>query len=132
MEDICRIMFKKQDNTDRLLTFLRSFSNDEKEVEYMVYEIVTEYLFTNNIQQVMEQIKKKELFWNHPNFYTIKKDFQEEDDFIQNPPLVEEGVIECTKCHSKRTFSFSKQTRRADESATVFIRCSNCNYMYKI
>ena len=107
-------------------------TTDQEELEYLLYEIVAEYLYTDNLRQVMDQVQKKELGWNHPNFRQICQDFQEEDDFIQNPPVVEEGVMECTKCGSKRTFSFSKQTRRSDESATVFIRCSNCNYTYKI
>lgn len=132
MDELCSTLFKKKENTDRLIKFLKSFAKDDEDVGYLLYEIAVEYLFTDNLNQVMEQVQKKELGWNHPNFHQIDNDFREEDDFIQNPPAVEEGVMECTKCHSKRTFSFSKQTRRSDESATVFIRCSNCNHTYKI
>lgn len=132
MDELCSLIFKKRNNSDRLVEFIRSIAKDEEETIYLLYEIVVEYLFTDNLHQVMEQVQKKEIGWSHPNFHQICQDFHEEDDFIQNPPLVEEGVMECSKCHSKRTFSFSKQTRRSDESATVFIRCSNCNYTYKI
>lgn len=132
MEDISSFLFVKQENRERLIKFLKTMTNDERMLKYLLYEIAVEYLFTDNLNQVMEQVQKKEIGWNHPNFNQIKQEFQEEDDFIQNPPAVEEGVMECKKCHSKRTFSFSKQTRRSDESATVFIRCSNCNYTYKI
>lgn len=132
MEELLCLMFRKQQNKDRLVKFLETRTNNQEELEYILYEIVVEYLYTDNLHQVMEQVRKNELGWNHPNFNQIRQDFQEEDDFIQNPPTVEEGVMECSKCHSKRTFSYSKQTRRSDESATVFIRCSNCNYTYKI
>lgn len=132
MDELCSLLFKKKENSNRLIMFLQTITKDQQELEYLLYEIVVEYLFTDNLKQVMEQAQKKEFVWNHPNFNKIQQEFQEEDDFIQNPPVVEEGVMECTKCHSKRTFSFSKQTRRSDESATVFIRCSNCNYTYKI
>lgn len=132
MEELCSLMFRKKDNAERLVKFLRSITKNEEELHYLMYEIVVEYLFTDNLNQIMDQVQKKEFSWNHPNFDQIRREFQEEDDFIQNPPVVEEGVMECTKCHSKRTFSFSKQTRRSDESATVFIRCSNCSYTYKI
>lgn len=132
MDGLCSILFKKQTNADRLIRFLRSMTQDDQEQRYLLYEIVVEYLFTDNLNQIMEQVQKKEIGWYHPNFRQIQQEFQEEDDFIQNPPVVEEGVLECTKCHSKRTFSFSKQTRRSDESATVFVRCSNCSYTYKI
>lgn len=131
MEELCCLLFKKKQNSERLVEFLKTNYSPE-EVEYLLYEIVVEYLYTDNLHQVMEQVQKKEIGWNHPNFSQIRQDLQEEDDFIQNPPVVEEGVMECSKCHSKRTFSFSKQTRRSDESATVFVRCSNCNYTYKI
>jgi DNA-directed RNA polymerase subunit M/transcription elongation factor TFIIS len=132
MEELCLLLFRKKENTDRLIKFLKTLTQDEQELQYLLYEIVVEYLFTDNLNQIMEQVQKKEVGWDHPNFLQIRQEFQEEDDFIQNPPAVEEGVMECTKCHSKRTFSFSKQTRRSDESATVFIRCSNCSYTYKI
>ena len=49
----------------------------------------------------------------------------EQNDFIENPFEVEEGVIEC-KCGSKRVFSYSKQTRGADEPMTTFAQCMSC------
>ena len=132
MDDMCAILFRKEENARRLVRFLRTIAKDEEELEYLLYEVVVEYLYTDNLKAVVEQVQKKELGWGHPGFDQIRQGFQEEDDFIQNPPVVEEGVMECTKCHSKRTFSFSKQTRRSDESATVFVRCSNCNHTYKL
>lgn len=132
MEKTASIIFHKKENRERFLKFIHQICSNKSEAQYLVYEIATEFLYTNNIQHIVEQVRKKNIYWNHPNFDTIRHEFQEEDDFLENPPQVEEGVIECTKCHSKRTFSFSKQTRRSDESATVFIRCSNCDYMYKI
>lgn len=130
-KQLLNILFKKEDNTERLYQFLKK-KYPEEELPSLIYEISCEYLFCNNQSQVVEQVKKKEIGWNHPNFQTIADDFQEQDDFLEKPPQVEEGVMECKRCGSKRTFSFSKQTRRSDESATVFIRCSNCAYMYRI
>ena len=132
MNDLCSILFRKEANANRLLRFLHAIARDEDELRYLLYEVVVEFLYTDNLRSVVEQVQKKEVGWNHPNFNQIRQEFQEEDDFIQNPPAVEEGVMECAKCHSKRTFSFSKQTRRSDESATVFVRCSNCNHTYKL
>lgn len=125
------ILFQKKENAQRLSKFLENHFPKEQ-IPYLLYEITTEYLFRNNLSQVMDQVKKKEIGWDHPNLAGIAGDFQEQDDFLENPPQVEEGVMECKKCGSRRTFSFSKQTRRSDESATVFIRCSNCAFMYKI
>ncbi len=129
--ELLSVLFRKKENADRLYKFLEKHYPKE-ELPYLIYEITTEFLFCNDIHQVMERVKKKEIGWSHPNFESISYDFQEQDDFLEKPPQVEEGVMECKKCGSRRTFSFSKQTRRSDESATVFIRCSNCSYMYRI
>lgn len=130
-KDIGRIVFKKKDNLNRWLEYMREKYADEEERKYIMFEVATEYLFQNNMKQVVDQLKKDEVGWGHTSFESINQDFQEQDDFLENPPKVDEGVLECKRCHSKRTFSFSKQTRRSDESATVFIRCSNCDYMYR-
>jgi DNA-directed RNA polymerase subunit M/transcription elongation factor TFIIS len=130
--EVATILFKKRKNRERWIEHMRTtYPNDDARV-YMMFEIATEFLFQNNIGTVMEQVRKNEIGWNHQNFETIAGDFKEQDDFLENPPQVEEGVLECKRCHSKRTFSFSKQTRRSDESATVFVRCSQCDYMFKI
>lgn len=124
-------MFKKKENGKRMYKFLKKHFPEE-DIQYLLYEITTEFLFQNNLNQVIEQVKKKEIGWKHPNFEWIAQEFQEQDDFLEKPPQVEEGVMECKKCGSNRTFSFSKQTRRSDESATVFVRCSHCGHMSRI
>lgn len=53
---------------------------------------------------------------------------KEEEDFINflEYSNVEDGMFECMKCKSKKIFTTSKQTRRSDESTTVFALCSKC------
>jgi len=111
---------------------MKTITEDKEWLMYLFYEVGTEFLFQANLNQVMDLVQKKEIGWDHPNLETLRGEFREQDDFFENPPQVEEGVMECKRCKSRRTFSFSKQTRRSDESATVFIRCSNCDYMYRI
>ena len=53
----------------------------------------------------------------------IKKEKEQE--------LVAEGDLQCGKCHSKRIHRIEKQTRSADESATVFCCCSECGNRWK-
>ena len=45
--------------------------------------------------------------------------------------VVAEGDIICPKCKSKRVHRVEKQTRSADESATVFCHCSECGVRWK-
>lgn len=90
------------------------------------------YQVINNIQNgcklntVLSSIKRGEIGWYHKNFENLRFNEEEQDNFINNPFEVEEGVLEC-KCGSKRVFSFVKQTRKADESATTFAQCMKCN-----
>lgn len=51
---------------------------------------------------------------------------REELEFRKTPFQVEEGIIQCKKCGSKRTLSFQKQTRSADEGMTTFYQCVEC------
>jgi len=53
---------------------------------------------------------------------------------IQHKPEEEEmvdGDITCPKCHCKKVHRIEKQTRSADESATVFCYCSQCGKRWK-
>lgn len=53
---------------------------------------------------------------------------------LTKPLEVEEGLYTCPKCKSKKTHSYSRQVRSADEPATTFITCANtdCSYKWKI
>ena len=65
--------------------------------------------------------------------YNIEKnELKMRDEFISNPFTVEEGVMQCNKCGSKKTYSQSKQVRSADEGFTTFCMCSNCGAKWRI
>jgi DNA-directed RNA polymerase subunit M/transcription elongation factor TFIIS len=101
-------------------------------MHYVYYELSCEMHFCHQSSIVLDMMEQQAVVWEHPNFETIQQHFKEQDDFIQNPPEIEEGVLECRRCKSRRTFSFSKQTRRSDEGSTVFVRCFDCQFTYKI
>lgn len=44
---------------------------------------------------------------------------------------VPEGLLQCSKCRSKRVHWFLKQTRAADESSSVYASCSACGKRWK-
>ena len=99
---------------------------------FYMYEIYTEYMIIPKLEDFFQSLKKKQFGYHHSTFHTIKKCLEEEQNFIENPPVVEEGVIECGKCKSKRTFSFNKQTRSGDEAVTVFVRCADCGHQFRM
>ena len=41
---------------------------------------------------------------------------------------LQDGVEKCNKCGSYKTLSSTKQTRSADEGATVFTQCLICKH----
>jgi DNA-directed RNA polymerase subunit M/transcription elongation factor TFIIS len=70
--------------------------------------------------------------WNHPVFQEYRIKLEEEDNFLENPNIgIEEGIIECIKCKSKRTYSYQKQVRSSDEGFTLFVTCANCNASWR-
>lgn len=68
------------------------------------------------------------LGWDHPKFSQLQQILDEENRFIENPITdIAEGIIQCSKCKSKRTFSYQKQVRSSDEGFTLFVNCVDCN-----
>jgi len=132
-DDVLSEFILKRKNRAEVAKALFTYAKeDAEEARYLLFEIFAEYLTHPKVNDIFSKIKNKELSWKHPGFDDIKRKYQEFDDFITSPPEVEEGVIECKKCGSKKTFSFSKQTRSADEATTVFVRCANCNSAFRL
>ena len=124
---------KKESNRKTIAKIL--WNHSEKNINnanYLCFEIISDYYCSLKINDIFTILRKRKMGWNHPNFENQERKQKEYDDFLMNPPEVQEGVIECHSCGSKKTFSFSKQTRRADESATVFVRCSHCGKTIKM
>ena len=125
---------------EALKTVLKSEKNISI-LEKAIYEIsgedsdlYNEFVFTavidikngKKIQDVLVSFKDGKSMWNRQEFEDTKFRQQEQDDFIINPFEVEEGVLTCTKCGNSRTFSYTKQTRSADEPMTTFATCMTC------
>lgn len=129
----------RQHGKDALATVL-SVHDNIRIIEKNVYDrSLTEYDYKRNLYQtigdivnkkklkdIVESIKHDRIGWRHSSFDFAKSQLDEQDDFIQNPFQVEEGVIDC-RCGSKRVFSYSKQSRSADEPMTTYAHCVECN-----
>lgn len=82
----------------------------------------------SDLQKLLGQIILGTYEHDSLNQYRIK--IEEEDNFATCPLEIEEGVLEC-KCGSKRTISFQKQTRSADEGSTTFAKCVECGTQWR-
>jgi len=129
-----------KDNREKIFSFIKSIVDKEEISQeekydlflYIMYEIHTEWNSLPKLEDLFLYIKRKKIGYNHNEFKFIRECFQEEEDFIMKPPVIEEGVISCKKCKSKRTFSFNKQTRSSDEQVTVFVRCVDCGTQFRM
>lgn len=113
-------------------TLWRLSDRNVEAANYLLYDVFAEYLVSPKLDDIFTSIRQNHIGWNHPVFTKFQEAQKEVDDFLTKPPELEEGVIQCSRCGSKKTFSFSKQTRRADESATVFVRCGNCGKSFRM
>ena len=104
----------------------KSDSDIESIYKDNIYQIIGDFVNKKNIKDVLQSIKDNKIGWDHGCFEKIKFRQNEQDDFIVNPFEVEEGALECKKCGSKRTFSYSKQVRSCDEPMTTFAQCISC------
>lgn len=123
-------VLKNDKNIKIIEKYIHSYANCdvsdyEKIYRKVIFEIIGDIHNNVNLKTIVNNIKLKLVGWNHPTFTDIKNRIDEHDEFIINPFEVEEGVTIC-KCGSKRVFTYSKQTRGADEPMTTFAKCVSC------
>ena len=105
---------------------------DDKIRDTVFYEICVDLKNSVTQKDVLDKLKNKKYMWNDKTFQPIKNALEEKENFIVCPFEVAEGALQCNKCGSKKTFSYSKQTRSGDESTTVFATCVECRASWKI
>lgn len=127
-------IFSKQKNVKVIeKNVFENCNNDEETYLKIMHEISTLFLDkTKTLPEILKCIKTNKLIWNNDFFDVFEKSLIEQDNFIISPFEIDEGVLECNKCNSKKTFSYTKQTRAGDESTTVFAVCANCKAKWKI
>ena len=103
---------------------------EEDTYKHIIYELLGEKLSGKTTEELIASLKSKKYGWNS-DFFLVRKGWVEENDnFIMNPFVVEEGVLTCSKCGGNRTYSYSKQTRSSDEPMSTFAQCMNCKFKW--
>jgi len=111
--------------------------NQEEDVEICyklnILQTVGDVANGEKLKDILGNIKSGKLGWSHNSFKQMHNMLDEQNDFIENPFAVEEGVLECKArdkegkvCGSKRVFSYQRQVRSADEPMTTFASCCQC------
>ena len=106
-------------------------SENEDEYKIIIYQAISDIQSGTTIKETFRRIKSGEVGWKHHSYTVMAQRINEQNDFIENPFEVEEGVHQCRGCGSKRVFSYSKQVRSSDEGTSVFCECVACHIKWK-
>ena len=98
----------------------------EEDAEWIISQAMEDLQEMTETEYIETRLKEELYGWNHPMFDTYSAKQQEQDDYILNPFEVEEGVIDCIACGSKKVISATIQTRAADEPMTTVAHCTKC------
>ena len=98
---------------------------DDEFLEQILYELCVDLSAKKSIKECYKKLVGSQYAYGEKAFEKFRISQQEQDDFVTSPAEVEEGVLEC-KCGSKRTISFTLQTRSGDEGTSVWARCVEC------
>ena len=109
--------------------FIEKITNaDERELARLQVEDDTEQMNEHEKRQYcINVLQKGHIGWNHKTFARMLAKEKEIDSYKQTKPEVEEGVLQCKRCNSKRVLSYQTQARSADEPMTTVAKCSECN-----
>ena len=141
LRSMCQNVLRKYINNEKhvrlfdkqiLKIIIEQISSDiEETYKQLVITVCCKLQQGVTLKYVLQQIKSGKVLWNCEEMNTYKHKLQEQDDFLENPFEIEDGVIQCNKCGSKRTYSYTKQTRSGDEATTVFSVCAKCGAKWK-
>lgn len=132
-KEALQTVLKVQKNIDTLEKYIYDLTKPYEHKYFdSIYQIVGRVINGEKLNTILQSLKEGNIGWESPEFQEYQIKLEEEDDFLTKPFEVEEGVLECNRCGSKRTFSYSKQTRRADEGTSVFVKCAQCNNSWVI
>lgn len=120
-------VLKNKKNIDIIEKNIDKISDNEDDYNDNLYEVISLIQEKCKLKNILQKIKSKDLLWNNNIFIEAKNRIEEHDHFILHPFEIEEGVMECTRCGSNKTYSYTKQTRSGDEATTVFAICCKCN-----
>ena len=95
-------------------------------------DFIGEYLISNhNFTYSVKALMTGKLGLRSEYYTDEKTKVDELNDFLNNPFEVCEGVLQCKRCKSFKTISYSKQVRKSDEATSVFASCIECNNTWK-
>lgn len=114
----------------KLVKALTGLKKPAAEELAIAYQLCGRLLSGVTVENVLAEIRQNKVGWNSPQFDMINERLTERDSYLRNPFEVEEGVVECPKCHSMKTSSYQIQHASGDESMTTHARCAICKHNF--
>jgi DNA-directed RNA polymerase subunit M/transcription elongation factor TFIIS len=94
---------------------------------WYIYQVVGLLLQdAQNLKKIYKTVKEGKVGWNSPTYDDVTAKFKEHDEYLVKPFEVVEGVAQCGKCGSKKTWSVARQLRSGDEAMSTISRCVEC------
>jgi DNA-directed RNA polymerase subunit M/transcription elongation factor TFIIS len=97
-----------------------------EDYKIVIYQVVSDILSKKSEEIILKNIQSEEILWKHDCYGEMSARIKEQNEFIENPFEIEEGIHTC-KCGSKRVYSYNKQCRGGDEGTSVFCECVACH-----
>lgn len=123
---ILRTFISDKAECDRVNAYIISSTPSNETYINAVYNL---YGLRDSYASALPHIKN---LYGSSTYEPFRNDQKDKDEFVTNPFSVEEGVMQCTKCGSKKTYSTQRQVRSADEGFTTFCYCMNCSAKWRI
>lgn len=84
-----------------------------------------------NHLDLYKELQKGVRGFDSKTYLSQKKMEEREIEIVTTPMTVVEGLYQCSRCKSKKTYSRQVQTRSADEGMTTIIQCSECSKVWR-
>ena len=111
---------------------INEITNNQEEYKKLILELINYKRNGTSSKELLKLLKSNKVLESGSSYEEYKIKLEEHDGFLIKPFEVDEGVLECGKCGSNKTISYTKQTRSGDESTSVFALCYNCNNKWKM
>ena len=96
---------------------------------WYIYQVVGLLLQdSSNFKNTFKNVKQGKIGWESSTYDSISSKIKEHDEYLVKPFEVVEGVAQCGKCGSKKTWSIAKQMRGGDEGTSTISRCVECGH----
>jgi DNA-directed RNA polymerase subunit M/transcription elongation factor TFIIS len=119
-----KLFLNNEQNINTFEKYIYELS-DENTYKLNIYDVLSDINSGTKLANILKKIKSKKIGFKNEAFKDYIFEEEEQDNFIIKPFEIEEGVLEC-KCGSKRVYSYSKQSRSADEPMSTYAECMSC------